>query len=96
MKDEDEKMKQGSDPTKYPDSPYREMFDDAMRETGVDPAKTRGAESTSDMDRQLAEWEEERAERELEGRERLAEDLDEIRGADRENLEQLRDEGDGD
>jgi len=94
MKDEDEKAKQGSDPTKYPDGSYRGMFDDAMREIGVDPTKTRGTGSIEDMDRRLADWEENQAERELEGRERLAEDLGEIHGADQEDIERLRDEGD--
>lgn len=93
MKDEDEKAKQGSDPTKYPDGSYRGMFDDAMREIGVDPTKTRGAGGTEDMDRRLAELEEDQAERELEGREKLAEDLDEIRSTDRDDIERMRDEG---
>lgn len=93
MKDEDDKASRGSDPTKYPDGSYRGMFDDAMREMGVDPTKTRGAGGAEDMDRRLAYWEEERAERELEGRETLAEDLGEIRGSDREDLERLRTKG---
>jgi hypothetical protein len=94
MKDEDDKVSRGSDPTKYPDGSYRGMFDDAMREMGVDPTKTRGTGGTEDMDRRLADWEEERAEMELEGRESMAEELGEIRGSDREDLERLRDEGD--